>query len=66
VAYRLAQHLAAVRWEIVLLAMIFAAGFMYEASNEPPLAAPMCINGADASGHAWPDEFGRPDPCGLT
>ena len=53
------------RWQLVLLAtvVVVAGVYYYSAKDDTPLAAVMCVNGADASGHSWPDELGRPDPC---
>ena len=53
------------RWQLVLPATIFVVAgiYYYSLKDDTPLATVMCIDGVDASGHSWPDEFGRPDPC---
>jgi len=59
-----AQALHLLRWQLVLPATVFVvAGIYYSLKDDAPLPTVMCINGADASGHSWPDERGRPDPC---
>ncbi len=58
------QALHLPRWQLVLPATVFVvAGIYYSLKDDTPLPTVMCINGADASGHSWPDELGRPDPC---
>ena len=60
----LVQALHLPRWQLVLPATVFVvAGIYYSLKDDTPLPTVMCINGADASGHSWPDELGRPDPC---
>ena len=53
------------RWRLVLLAtvLLVAGIYNYSLQDDTPLPSVTCINGADASGHSWPDELGRPDPC---
>lgn len=51
------------RWRLVLLAIVLIIAGYYLLQGDTPLPSVTCINGADASGHSWPDELGRPDPC---
>ena len=52
------------RWQLVMAAVFVVAVVYYSIVEDgTPLPPVTCINGADASGHSWPDELGRPDPC---